>query len=122
MGVCRGTYESKEKHCQGNRFEWQLVILGGGDAIGEAGSEEPETKLDTGQEVLIWNAPGHPSCFGKDPVHKFDSTNYNVKYESGPPLIACAQDKYGSYWAYVIEYWVDGELKATTDPGAIIFP
>ena len=107
-GLCRNWSAATKKQCRGNQFEWQLVVQGG--------------QLNTGDEVRIWNAPDHPVCFGPDPVHVFNDANASTHHESGPPAIACAEDKYGTYWPYVIEYWKGGILEASTDPGGIIFP
>ena len=110
VGVCKAPISANSKKCQGNGFEWRLVVQGS------------PGQLEEGEEVRIRNAPNHPDCFGLDPVHTFNSVNQNIHHESGEPAIACTQHKYGTYWPYVIEYYKDGTRKATSDPGGIIFP
>ena len=107
-----------KKRCRGNEIKWKLEIHGSGG---------PGAGLGPNEEVKILNAPNHPACFSTIPF-TFDNSNTSppntppFTHESGPPDPSCSQDKYGTYWPYVIEYWKDGYLEASTDPGGIIFP
>jgi len=107
VGLCRKEQAGSEKHCTANQIKWKLLVAGG----------SWDTDLD---RVYILNAPNHPTCFGPDPVAIF--TEHNQVKESGAPSFACIDDKYGTYWPYVIEYRHDGAWRTSTDPGGIIFP
>lgn len=90
-----------EPTCDGNSFEW--LIVGG---------------LQEGETLTIKDAPGHPSCFPNSiPVAielPYDGA------ESGPPADACTEDKYGTYWPYIIEMKLADGTTFSTDPGGII--
>ena len=112
VGLCRDWNPQWRRHCDANQFQWHLTILGGGG-------------LTAVEEVKILNAPNHPDCFAQVPF-TFDDTNTAgtppFTHDSGTPKTACSQDKFGTYWPYVIEYWNNGVLQASTDPGGVIFP
>ena len=112
VGLCRNWNPQRRRQCDKNQIQWHLTILGG-------------PGLAAGEEVKILNAPNHAACFNTIPF-TFDDTNTSgsppFTHDSGPAKVQCAQDKYGTYWPYVIEYWNNDVLEASTDPGGIIFP
>jgi hypothetical protein len=117
-GVCK--HNTHPRKCSVTGFTWKVMNETGNDAC-------PLTSFT----LVIKNAPGHLNCFPDahpDPwfVAKFDA--YGQVRISGPPSPECSQDKFGTYWPYVISlYGTDTStgvwgLLDTTDPGAIIFP
>lgn len=90
-----------ESYCDGNGFRWEVV---GG--------------LRDGETLTIKDAPEHLSCFPEAiPVAIQDPAD---GAESGLPDESCLQDKYGTYWPYVIEMKLADGTKFSTDPGGII--
>lgn len=112
-GVCKGS--SKAGKCDGDSISWKIQGA-------SCTTEVPNWKL------FIVDAPGHASCFKPDSslgpgiVLKFDKANAGP-LDSGPPHLSCSQDKYGTYWPYIVVL-EDGSGKQldSTDPGGIIFP
>ena len=83
-------------------------------------------------KLAILDAPGHPSCFRPNEnlpigvVEEITQAGNEGAKSSGQPHVYCSQDKYGTYWPYVLTLYeeVSGNWvpKDTTDPGGIIFP
>jgi len=109
-GLCKPGYSPSKKQCQGSQFKWRLI----------------GPPLKAGERLVIKNAPYHLACF--DPLkipHTFDSANQNTPHLSGTATSACTNDKFGTYWPYVVEWYknmTDKEPQVSTDPGGIIHP
>ena len=119
-GVCRSG--NNPKKCQSNHLTWTVM-------------NENCTPQGFGPswKLQILDAPGHPSCFRPNTalpwgvVEEISQTGAGGEKSSGPPFFLCSQDKYGTYWPYVLSLLEDTgggtwELEDTTDPGGIIFP
>lgn len=117
-GVC-GSGPNPKK-CDLDHLTWQVM-------------NENCTPHDFGAwKLLILDAPGHPSCFRPNTtlpvgvVEEITQTGNIGSKSSGPPLLYCTQDKYGTYWPYVLSLYEEVEgawvLRDTTDPGGVIFP
>ena len=117
-GVCRSG--NNPKKCDLDHLTWEV-------------KNENCTPQGFGAwKLQILDAPGHPSCFRPNTtlplgvVDEITQTGNIGSKSSGPPLPYCSQDKYGTYWPYVLSLyeevasnWVQRD---TTDPGGIIFP
>ena len=113
-GVCRGGTQAGK--CDGSSFSWS--VLGGNSCK----AQQPTW------ELFIVDAPAHIRCFEPDPalgpgvVQKFVADGPTT-LNSGPPSVSCSQDKYGTYWPYIIVLEDgNGNQLDSTDPGAVIFP
>lgn len=87
--------------CDGSSFEW--VIAG---------------RLDEGETLTIKNAPGYPQCFADVIPVAVEAPNNGA--ESGWPDESCMEEKYGTFWPYVIEMKLADGTTFSTDPGGII--
>ena len=107
-GVCKSG--PNDKKCDGDEFSW--VVKAG-----------PCSNLSN-WTLVISSAPNHPACFVQSPigiVAVFSDSDLGPK-STGPP-VSCTNDKYGTYWPYVIWlYDASGALVDSNDPGGIIFP
>lgn len=107
LGLCG---YKKGPNCDDDQFKWRLV-----------GTLQP------GETLTIEDAPGHASCFSPASI-PFQLTNNtggpmaNVGHDSGPPLAACTQDEYGTYWPYVVKLTLADATEIVSDPGGIIHP
>lgn len=111
-GICKSG--ANDKKCDGDGFSWEVKA-------------NPCNNLAE-WTLVITNAPDHPACFTQDldlypgVVVLFTEADTGPK-SSGLPLDECTDDKYGTYWPYVVSlYDGSGDLVETTDPGGIIFP
>ncbi len=87
--------------CDGSSIDW--VIAG---------------KLSDGETLTITNAPGYPDCFPDVLPVSIQAPNDGA--ESGPPDDSCRDEKFGTFWPYVIEMELADGTKFSTDPGGII--
>jgi len=87
--------------CDGSSIDW--VIAG---------------KLSEGETLTITSAPGYPDCFPRSLPVAIQTPNDGA--ESGPPDESCQEEKYGTFWPYVIEMTLADGTKFGTDPGGII--
>lgn len=111
-GVCQKN--TNPKKCAVTEFRWTVENDDPPDACGLAS-----------WTLVIKNAPGHPECFPDahhEPWFVAKFTAFDQIRTSGPPSPECSQDKFGTYWPYVISLYDDTGLIDTTDPGGIIFP
>ncbi len=128
-----------EIHTRGNRFKG---ICGSGNNPMRCDSDhltwtvmnENCTSEEFGPwKLQILDAPDHLSCFRPNAalppgvVEEITQTGPGGAKSSGTPSQTCLQDKYGTYWPYVLSLYEqnsegDWELEDTTDPGGIIFP
>jgi hypothetical protein len=115
-GVCRSG--NNPKKCDLDRLTWTV-------------QNENCTAHGFGAwKLQILDAPGHPGCFRPStslPLGVVAEIHTTLAPESsGSPLEFCSQDKFGTYWPYVLSLYEDVSgtwvQRDTTDPGAIIFP
>lgn len=107
LGVCKS---KTGNNCDSTEFKWKLA--------------DPLRPKET---LTIANAPNHLRCFSATEklFEKTNNTNQpmpDVTYNSGPPQEACAADKYGTYWPYVVTLTLPDGTEIISDPGGIIHP